>query len=116
MVKKAIRYLVIVPLAIAIIVLAVANREIVTLSLDPFSLTDPAVYIRMPLFILVLLGIVIGVIAGGVAAWLRQGKWRQAAREKSDEAERWRREAERLRDANERASSRALPSPDLEDA
>ncbi len=113
--KKLIRYIVIVPLAIAFIILAVANRQIVTLSLDPFSVSDPSIYIRMPLFILVLAGILAGVLAGGMAAWLRQGKWRRTAREKADEASRWRAEAGRLRD-NVQTRRQALPSPDLQDS
>ena len=113
--KKLVRYLVIVPLAIVFIILAVANRQIVTLSLDPFSVSDPSIYIRMPLFILILAGILVGVLAGGMAAWLRQGKWRREAREKSDEASRWRAEASRLRD-NVQARRQALPSPDLQDS
>jgi len=113
--KKLVRYLVIVPLAIMFIILAVANRQIVTLSLDPFSVSDPSVYVRMPLFILILAGILVGVLAGGMAAWLRQGKWRRTAREKADEASRWRAEASRLRE-NVQARRHALPSPDLPDA
>ena len=112
--KKLVRYIVIAPLAIVFIILAVANRQIVTLSLDPFSVSDPAIYIRMPLFILILAGILVGVLAGGMAAWLRQGKWRRTAREKTDEASRWRAEARRLRD-NIQARRQALPSPDLQD-
>ncbi len=113
--KKIVRYLVIAPLAIVIIVLAVANRQIVTLSLDPFSISDPSIFVRMPLFILILASIVVGILSGGMAAWLRQGKWRRTARSKSDEAARWHQEADRLREAGQQASRHALPSPDLRD-
>jgi uncharacterized membrane-anchored protein YhcB (DUF1043 family) len=34
----------------------------------------------VPLFELLLAGVVGGVVIGGVAAWLRQSKWRRAAR------------------------------------
>jgi hypothetical protein len=48
------------------------------------------------MLIFVTLGL--GVLLGGIATWLRQGKWRQAARRERARAERLRGEAERLRE------------------
>jgi len=62
---------VVIPLAAIIIAFAVANRQWVTLSFDPFSSTSPAFAATMPLFVL---------IVGGIAAWIRQSKWRRVAR------------------------------------
>ena len=109
--RKILRYLIIAPLALIIVALAVANRAVVELSLDPLFLFDPPLAVRMPLFLLIILSILIGVVAGGSAAWLRQGKWRRAARESSDEAELWRAEADRLRRSQPEQEARALPSP-----
>jgi len=109
--RKFIRYLIIAPLALIFVALAVANREMVELSLDPFALFDPPLALRMPLFLLVILSILVGVVAGGFAAWLRQGKWRRAARENGSEAELWRAEADRLRRGKGETGPPALPSP-----
>jgi uncharacterized integral membrane protein len=78
--RKIVTALVLVLLAIALIVFAVANREIVTVSLDPFDSAQPALSIRMPLFVLIFVFLIAGVLLGGFAAWLRQGRHRRASR------------------------------------
>jgi uncharacterized integral membrane protein len=78
--RKIVAAIVLVPLAAIIIAFAVANRETVTVSFDPFSGNDPAATVSLPLFALVILLLIIGVLIGGLASWLRQGKWRGAAR------------------------------------
>jgi uncharacterized integral membrane protein len=78
--RKIVVALILVPLAIVIIAFAVANRQIVTVSLDPFSANEPAAAVTLPLFALVILLLIVGVLVGGLAAWLRQGKWRATAR------------------------------------
>ena len=83
--------------ALAIVVLAVANRHWVTVSFDPFSTTDPVLSFSIPLFVLFFITLAVGVVIGGVAAWLRQGRWRRLAREEHVEADRLRREVEARR-------------------
>jgi len=72
--------LIVVPLAAIIIAFAVANRQTVMVSFDPFSSTFPAYAVTLPLFAVVLAVLILGVLIGGVATWLRQGKWRRSAR------------------------------------
>jgi uncharacterized integral membrane protein len=76
--RKIVAFVILVPLAIVMIAFAVANRHLVTVSLDPFGGGDSG--LRLPLFILIILLLIIGVLIGGLAAWVRQGKWRSAAR------------------------------------
>lgn len=80
MFRKIVTAVVVVPLAIVIVAFAVANRQAVTVSFDPFSSADPAYTATVPLFVLIFTLVTLGVIVGGVAAWLRQGKWRRSAR------------------------------------
>src|SRR6476659_2656835 len=68
---------VVIPLAAIIIAFAVANRQWVTLSFDPFSSTSPAFAATMPLFVLIFIVLILGVV---IAAWIRQSKWRRVAR------------------------------------
>jgi hypothetical protein len=58
----------------------VANRQIVTVSFDPFNAAQPAYAATMPLFVLIIVLLIIGVVIGGAASWLRQGRWRRTAR------------------------------------
>ena len=80
LVRKIIAAVILVPLAVIIIAFAVANRQIVTVSLDPFSAEHPAASLTPPLFALVIVLLILGVLIGGIAAWLRQSKWRRTAR------------------------------------
>jgi uncharacterized integral membrane protein len=80
LIRKIVAAIILVPLAIVIIAFAVANRQIVTVSLDPFSAEHPAASLTLPLFALVFVLLVVGVLIGGIAAWLRQSKWRRTAR------------------------------------
>ena len=105
-----------IPLALLIILFAVANRQNVTIGFDPFAPTTPAVSIELPLFAVVMLSLMIGVIVGGVASWMRQGKWRKETRRRRIEAERMEAETETAR--REAAAARrqasaaaALPAP-----
>lgn len=86
MLRKIVAGLILVPLAIVLIAFAVANRQNVTVSLDPFSAHAPAAALTFPLFALIIATLIVGVIVGGVAAWLRQGKSRRAARRLEREA------------------------------
>jgi uncharacterized integral membrane protein len=69
---------------------AVANRQSVTISLDPFNQADPALALSLPLYLLVLALLIAGVLLGGSASWLRQSKWRRHARRLEAETRRLR--------------------------
>jgi uncharacterized integral membrane protein len=86
MIQKLISALILAPLAVLFVVFAVANRQTVVVSFDPFDQVQPILAVGMPLFALILLLVVGGVIIGGVAAWLGQGKWRWRARHFESEA------------------------------
>ena len=97
MLRKIVAAVILIPLAIVIIAFAVANRQVVTVSLDPFSSEHPASSLTLPLFALILVLLIAGVVIGGVAAWLRQAKWRRVARRLEREAEQLRGEVALLR-------------------
>ena len=97
MIQKLISALILAPLAILFVVFAVANRQTVVVSFDPFDGAQPMLSVGMPLFALILLLAVGGVVVGGVAAWLGQGKWRWRARHFEAEVSSLRDELEALR-------------------
>jgi uncharacterized integral membrane protein len=80
MIRKIINFAVLLPLAVILVIFAVANRHWVTVSFDPFNSINPSLAIDLPLFVVILLAVITGVLAGGVATWIRQGRWRRAAR------------------------------------
>ncbi len=109
MIRKTIAALILVPLGLAIVLFAVANRQRVTISLDPFSSDAPAFTVALPLFIVILGMLIAGVFIGGVASWLRQAHWRRRTRRLEAETRRLRAEAETLR--RERDAALQAPAP-----
>lgn len=79
--RKLLWAVILVPLGVVLVVFAVANREVVTLTFDPFDRTQPAFALRMPLFLLSFMLVAIGMLIGSFATWLRQHRWRARARE-----------------------------------
>ncbi|ABD85969.1 lipopolysaccharide assembly protein LapA domain-containing protein [Rhodopseudomonas palustris] len=84
--QKFLTALVLIPLGLILFVFAVANRQLVTVSLDPFAGNDPELAVTMPLFVLLIAVAILGVIAGSSVTWLRQRRWRKAARRHQAEA------------------------------
>jgi hypothetical protein len=84
--RKFVTIVILVPLTIVIVMFAVANRQIVTVSFDPFDTVNPAFAMTAPLFILIFVLVGAGVLVGGIATWLRQHKWRVRARRAETEA------------------------------
>ncbi len=96
---KILKLVIVLPIAALIVAFAIANRQNVSISFDPFSDPDASsAVITAPLFILLFMVLVVGTFLGGIAAWLSQGANRRRARIARDEAERWREEARRLRE------------------
>ena len=108
--KRFLFYLVFIPVAVVVLLFAVANRQMVTLSLDPFSRNPPAMAVDAPLFLILFAVLAIGVLVGGFSAWLGQGRNRKAARLARAEADRYRTEAEALRSQLAGTPATAPPS------
>ncbi len=108
--KAFFKALILVPIALVIVLFSVANRGSVRISLDPFSRDMPTLSYDVPLFAIVLAAVFLGVIVGGVAAWLAQGKHRKAARRNRREVEALRSETQALRSAVPDSALPALTS------
>ena len=80
MFRRIVSAVILVPLLVILVAFAVANRQTVTVSFDPFNGAEPALALNVPLFIIILLAAIAGVAAGGSATWFRQRRWRRAAR------------------------------------
>src|ERR1700690_2410528 len=78
MFRKIVTAIIVVPLAAVIIAFAVANRQSVTVSFDPFSAASPAYAATLPLFAIIFAVLILGVLIGGIAAWIGKRKWRRA--------------------------------------
>jgi uncharacterized integral membrane protein len=64
--------LILVPVAIIAAIFAVANRSEVVVSIDPFARENSPLAYSMPLYSLVFLSILVGVVLGGLTVALSQ--------------------------------------------
>ncbi len=114
MVRRIVGWVVLVPLSVVLIVFALANRQLTVVNFNPLvspaALSSPGV--GVPLFLVLFLVLLVGVVLGGIATWFAQGTVRRDKRQ-------WQREAERLgRDLDlvRRRSGNPRPAPSPLDA
>lgn len=79
--RKLVKFLIFVPIAIVVLLLAMANRAPTVFSFDPFSAGEPMFFLKAPLFVYLFAALILGVLLGGFGAWLAQGRHRRAARQ-----------------------------------
>jgi hypothetical protein len=79
--KGILNWLVGLPVAVAGVGFAVANRQWVTISFDPLNRVHPFATVDMPLWALVFAGVFIGIFVGWYVAWRGNAKHRRATRE-----------------------------------
>ena len=80
MLNRLVTVLILIPLAIVLIALAVANRAPVAFTIDPFNPGNPGLTLSLPLFVPLFAALALGLVIGSLATWLRQGRYRKAAR------------------------------------
>lgn len=97
---RYIRYASIAIFAVALILIALANRTIVEVKVLPDELAGLAALnpsYEMPLFIVIFGGILTGLVVGFIWEWIREAKERMAAARQAAEMQQMRAELRRLR-------------------
>lgn len=108
MIKRIVNILVLIPVAIVLIVLSVANRQAVTLALNPFRPEDSVLSVTAPFFVYLFLATIFGLVLGALITWFTQGKYRKRARIEATEAVKWHTESEKHRTRAEAIASQAV--------
>lgn len=90
--------------AAALALFAIANRDVVVLRLDPVPLDVDA-----PLYLVIIVALVLGLIIGAFAAWIAGGRDRRALRKTRRDLERLSREM--TDGVSNAAQTPALPPP-----
>ena len=85
MLQRILRWTIGLPIAIVVVSFAIANRQWITISFDPFSKDAPFAAMDMPLWVLFFCGVFFGLIAGWIACWIAQSKWRRSAKDTRSE-------------------------------
>ena len=106
--RKVLAWIILAPIATIALLFALANRGWVTVSIDPFSQTAPAYAIELPLFLVMFIALILGVLIGGTAVWFGRLRWQMAAHRAERVAARLR--AEKL-EAETRSSAPGFDAP-----
>ncbi len=109
--RRLLLWIVLLPLSVAIVLFAVANRGLVTVSLDPFSQAAPAYAVALPLFLVIFAALILGVLVGGTVVWFGKLRWRLAAQRAERETARLKAEADERARAEAYGTMRSLSVP-----
>ena len=90
MINRIVLVVILVPVAVVLIALAVANRGLASFTVDPFHPGNPALTVQMPLFVYLFAALALGMVIGALITWLRQGRHRAEARRRGREVEKLR--------------------------
>ncbi len=93
---RFLKLLFLIPVGILVIILSVANRDPISVSLNPLSngAGDAALTFSLPLYLVLFFALLTGVILGGFGSWFAQGKARKKAREEKSRSNKYRKRAE----------------------
>ena len=97
------RHLIFSIIALLLVIVALANRESVVLTLVPNGLAGVLGFnfqAKVPLFIVIFLGVGVGLLIGFVWEWLREIKYRNAAKFEHRQVARLGRELTKLKTGN----------------
>ena len=108
--RRFLTLFVLLPIALVVVVLSVANRGSVTFSLNPIGGPASGWAVSAPLYVFLFLAVIVGIVIGGIATWAGQGRWRHAARAERANADRLRADIERFR-ARIEAATPSLAGP-----
>jgi uncharacterized integral membrane protein len=111
MIRKILRAIVMIPAFVALALLAMANQQPVTVSFDPFDASDTDFTVTVPLYVLGFTILIAGVLLGGFAAWLKQGRHRRLRSRLAVENVRVRTELASLKGRAARPEGRSLTAP-----
>jgi hypothetical protein len=91
MVNRIVGWVILVPLCLGLIIFALANRHFVVVNFNPFAPVETAVApgYGVPMFVVLYVVLLVGVLLGGTATWFAQARHRRGEKH-------WRREAHML--------------------
>ncbi|MCZ2327941.1 LapA family protein [Bartonella sp. F02] len=85
--KQIFLIIILVPLTILLIAFIVANRQMVTLVLNPFQNNSESLSFRAPLFVWLFTFFSLGVLFSSIINWFTQHHYRKALKESKNEIE-----------------------------
>lgn len=114
MMKRIVGWFILVPLCALIILFALANRQSIVIGLNPFGTQSGYLpSFEIPLFVLIYVMLLLGIVLGGAAAWVAQGRNRREKRQFKRDNTRLNKELEAAqRMARQTQAGQAVLGPD----
>lgn len=110
------KWLILLPALIAVVLLAVANDQTVAVHFNPFDTADPLLKVDAPLYQVVFAVFALGVLVGGIVVWTSRIRHRSSLRQRDDGGAAWEVQpiptATARNDAAPARSSAYLPRPE----
>ncbi|AQX20573.1 Protein of unknown function (DUF1049) [Bartonella sp. WD16.2] len=85
--KRILLAIILVPLTIFLIAFTVANRQIVTLTLDPFRTNSESFTYQAPFFVWLFIFLALGILLSSAVHWFIQRQYRKALKKSKAEFE-----------------------------
>nr|WP_068110142.1 LapA family protein [Tropicimonas marinistellae] len=108
---RYVRYLILAAIVAVLVIAAMANRQMVTLTALPSGLADLVAWnfsIDLPLFIVVLGGIAVGLLLGYILEWIRESKHRAEVSKRQRQVKSLNREVSRLKQESNEGKDEVL--------
>jgi uncharacterized integral membrane protein len=83
------KWAILLPVVLAVLLLAVANDQSVPVHLNPFNAADPVLRAELPLYQLAFIIFILGTLAGAVTAWSGQRKYRRRVKQQREQVLLW---------------------------
>lgn len=77
MIRRLLKAIVMIPAFAVLVSWAIVNHRPVTVSFNLLDSSDPDLAVTVPLYLVGFTVLIAGVVVGGIAAWLKQGKRRR---------------------------------------
>ncbi|MBT0958538.1 LapA family protein [Alphaproteobacteria bacterium KMM 3653] len=111
---RYIKYMILGAIGLALLIMALANRQLVTLQLASpelaglFGLTPEQISLSLPMYAVVFAAVGLGLLIGFLWEWVREHKHRSQASLKEREARKLQREVARLKDEKHEGQDEVL--------
>lgn len=107
----ALKWILLVPVILAVLLLGIANDQPVAVRLNPFDPADPALTFELLFYQVAFLLFVAGALIGALISWSSQRRYRRRAWERGQAAKIWQYRAQKAEEESRPAAAPMLSAP-----
>jgi uncharacterized integral membrane protein len=88
------KWLILLPILLVVLLLAVSNDQSTAVHLNPFDTSDPVLRLDLPLYQIAFAVFALGAVCGGFVMWNTQRRYRRKSHERREQIALWQARAE----------------------